>query len=141
MSNIDDARKKILERIEALNKQIKDISAEIELDRKENGEDDASIRNELLDKKNIIESTIMSLMSSMNSVEKNASTLGKNLEVMVNGASRKFTIVHPTESDITNGKLSAESPLAKAMEGKDVGNKVSVETPNGSLTYEILAFN
>src|SRR5208337_3187150 len=44
------------------------------------------------------------------------------------------------EADIKLGRLSISSPLAKSLIGKKVGDTVSVPTPGGDRTYEILAF-
>jgi len=48
-----------------------------------------------------------------------------------------FQIVGAEESDITSGKLSIISPLARALIGKEVGESVEVSTPRGSKVYEI----
>jgi len=46
-------------------------------------------------------------------------------------------IVGTHETDPTNGKVSHESPLGKAIIGKKKGEKIEVETPNGKDKYEI----
>ena len=48
-----------------------------------------------------------------------------------------YQIVGAEESDITKGKLSIVSPLARALIGKEVGDSVEVSTPRGSKVYEI----
>jgi transcription elongation factor GreA len=48
-----------------------------------------------------------------------------------------WTIVGPTEADISQGKLSAESPVAAALLGRAPGDAVVVETPRGPRTYRI----
>ena len=49
-----------------------------------------------------------------------------------------YQIVGAEESDITAGRLSVISPLARALIGKEVGDSVEVATPRGSKVYEIL---
>jgi transcription elongation factor GreA len=49
-----------------------------------------------------------------------------------------YLIVGAEESDITKGKLSIISPLARALIGKEVGDTVEVSTPRGSKVYEIV---
>jgi transcription elongation factor GreA len=49
-----------------------------------------------------------------------------------------YQIVGAEESDITAGRLSVTSPLARALIGKEVGDTVEVPTPRGSKVYEIL---
>lgn len=50
-----------------------------------------------------------------------------------------YQIVGVHEADIKLGRLSISSPLAKALIGKSVGETVSVPTPRGDKTYEILS--
>ncbi|AOX16213.1 transcription elongation factor GreA [Kozakia baliensis] len=49
-----------------------------------------------------------------------------------------YQIVGVHEADIKLGRLSISSPLAKSLIGKSVGDSVSVPTPGGDKTYEIL---
>ncbi|HVB69382.1 MAG TPA: transcription elongation factor GreA [Acetobacteraceae bacterium] len=49
-----------------------------------------------------------------------------------------YQIVGLHEADIKLGRLSVSSPLAKALIGKKVGDSVSVPTPGGDRSYEIL---
>ncbi len=48
-----------------------------------------------------------------------------------------YTIVPESESDIKAGKLSVGSPIAKALLGKEKGEKVQVVAPAGILNFEI----
>lgn len=49
-----------------------------------------------------------------------------------------YTIVGSTESNPQKGLISFHSPLAKQLLGKEVGDEVSVQLPNGQADYEIL---
>jgi transcription elongation factor GreA len=49
-----------------------------------------------------------------------------------------YQIVGQDESDIKSGLLSIQSPLARALIGKQVGDSVEVSTPGGSKSYEIV---
>ena len=51
---------------------------------------------------------------------------------------REFTIVGTEEIDVASGKISNESPLGRALVGRNVGETVTVETPSGDQTYQIL---
>jgi len=42
------------------------------------------------------------------------------------------------ESDINKGKISVESPMAKALIGKRTSDEIIVDTPNGRREYEII---
>jgi len=47
--------------------------------------------------------------------------------------------VGTTGADIFSGKISNESPIAQALIGKKVGDKVAIESPAGSYSVEILS--
>lgn len=50
-----------------------------------------------------------------------------------------YQIVGLDEADLKAYKLSYQSPLAKALIGKTVGDSIEVRTPGGVKGYEILA--
>lgn len=50
----------------------------------------------------------------------------------------EYQLVGPAEADVTNNKLSYESPLGKELIGKRVGSNVSVDAPMGIIKYEVL---
>ena len=50
-----------------------------------------------------------------------------------------MTLVHRLEADSAAGKLSVESPVAKALLGGRAGDTVSVSHPGGAKQLEILA--
>jgi transcription elongation factor GreA len=54
------------------------------------------------------------------------------------GDQEVFTIVGSTEADPIEGKVSNESPIGKSFLGSKKGDSVAVETPSGSMRYEIL---
>ena len=49
------------------------------------------------------------------------------------------TLAHPVEANLAEGKLSAESPIGRALVGRRAGEEVSLETPRGGKTLAILA--
>lgn len=49
----------------------------------------------------------------------------------------EYEIVGATEADPLSGKISVSSPIARAIIGHKVGDKVSVETPAGEMKFEI----
>ena len=55
------------------------------------------------------------------------------------GIEEEYIIVGKAESDPFEGKISNESPIAEALMGKKVGDKVSIETPGGAMDVEITA--
>lgn len=50
----------------------------------------------------------------------------------------EFTLVGAGEEDYENGKILASSPLATGLLGKKVGQKVTIDVPQGKLKFEIL---
>lgn len=60
------------------------------------------------------------------------------LENIDNGEKRTYIIVGPDESDISQGKISILSPLARAIVGKQAGDEVVVQAPGGEIDYEII---
>ena len=49
-----------------------------------------------------------------------------------------YQIVGEAEADIEKGLLNINSPLAKALIGKEEGDEVEVNTPGGTKHYEII---
>jgi len=48
-----------------------------------------------------------------------------------------YTIVGDDEADVNAGKISVNSPIARALVGKEVGDVAKVSTPKGDVEYEI----
>ncbi|WP_342376926.1 GreA/GreB family elongation factor [Myxococcus stipitatus] len=55
------------------------------------------------------------------------------------GEQVRYRIVGPDEAEVKSGRLSVESPLAKALLGKEVGESVQVERPRGAVEYTVVA--
>ena len=51
---------------------------------------------------------------------------------------KTYQIVGEAEADIHNGLLNINSPLARALIGKEEGDSVEVKTPGGTRDYEVL---
>jgi transcription elongation factor GreA len=49
-----------------------------------------------------------------------------------------YQIVGADEGDVKKGKISYQSPIARALIGRKVGAEVEVKTPGGERYYEIL---
>ena len=49
----------------------------------------------------------------------------------------KYTIVGGQESNPANGLISIQSPMARALIGKEEGDEVEVTLPSGKRTYDI----
>ncbi len=55
-----------------------------------------------------------------------------------NSATMTYTLVPEKEADLKSGKLSVNSPIAKGLLGKSVGDKVEISVPAGNIEFEIV---
>jgi len=55
-----------------------------------------------------------------------------------NGAKFTYTIVAEEEANLTEGKISVDSPIAKGLLGKKVGQSASIDAPAGKISFKIL---
>ena len=54
------------------------------------------------------------------------------------GATMTYTLVSDTEANFKEGKLSIHTPIAQALVGKKLGDKVMVKVPAGEKEFEIM---
>jgi len=59
----------------------------------------------------------------------------KNLK---NDAILTYSLVPENEADLKAGKISVTSPIAKGLLGKNVGDKVEIIVPSGTIPFEII---
>jgi len=59
----------------------------------------------------------------------------KNLN---NNSVMEYQLVSESEADLKQKKLSINTPIAKGLLGKKVGDKVEVKVPSGLMKFEIL---
>lgn len=57
------------------------------------------------------------------------------------GEEETYTITSITNVDVTNNKISSESPVGVALMGKRVGDVVTVKGPKGSYQIKIVSIN
>ncbi|MCD6658790.1 MAG: transcription elongation factor GreA [Lentimicrobium sp.] len=55
-----------------------------------------------------------------------------------NNATMVYTLVPENEADLKSGKISVNSPIAKGLLGKIVGDSVDIQVPAGKMTFEIV---
>lgn len=58
-----------------------------------------------------------------------------------NGSVMCYTIVPESEADLKSGKISVNSPIAKGLLGKIVGDKAEIKVPAGIIEFEIVEIN
>jgi transcription elongation factor GreA len=66
-------------------------------------------------------------------------SIGATIVVNVGGKERRYTIVGSNEANPSEGKISNESLVGKALLSKRVGDKVPITTPAGETIYEIVS--
>ncbi len=52
-----------------------------------------------------------------------------------------YTLVADSETDISKGKLSVNSPVGKGLLGKEIGDIAEIKVPNGVMKFEILSIS
>lgn len=70
---------------------------------------------------------------------KKAVDLGSTVTVNMGERKEEFTVVGEWEADPTEKKISHESPLGKALMGKQVGQDLEVDAPAGKIKYTIVS--
>jgi transcription elongation factor GreA len=65
---------------------------------------------------------------------------GSTVEVRdeTSGRSATYTLVGAAEASASDGRLSIESPVARALIGARAGEAVEVSTPGGARTFQVL---
>ncbi|MCL2342142.1 MAG: transcription elongation factor GreA [Firmicutes bacterium] len=58
---------------------------------------------------------------------------------MADNEELQYTIVGSTEVDLSQNKISNESPIGSALLGSKKGEVVEAETPGGKVKYKVLA--
>jgi len=62
-----------------------------------------------------------------------------DLEDLTSGDEVSYQIVGDDEAEIKAGKISVNSPIARALIGKHAGDTAEVDAPSGVREYEVLA--
>ena len=55
-----------------------------------------------------------------------------------NNSTMKYTLVPESEADLKQGKISVNTPIAKGLMGKKVGDVVDIKVPSGIIPFEIV---
>ena len=67
--------------------------------------------------------------------------IGSTVKLSGPDGSQTFTIVGSTEAKPTEGRISNESPVGRALLGKKKGEKVVVKVPAGDFTYKVISIS
>ena len=90
-------------------------------------------------KKTIIEAKIIDTTHIDTSTVQILSTV--ELRNVKNKMTMKYTIVSATEADLRSGKISVETPIAKGLLGKKVGDIAEIQVPQGTIQLEVVSIN
>jgi transcription elongation factor GreA len=86
--------------------------------------------------------TLEALIKNATIIDDNHSTdhvqIGSTVAVESPDGAETFTIVGSAEARPTEGRISNESPVGRALLGKRKGEKVVVRVPAGDFTYKIV---
>jgi transcription elongation factor GreA len=68
-------------------------------------------------------------------------TLGKSVTFieLPDGDEETYKIVGSAEADPFEGKISNDSPIAKSLLGRHIGEQVNVQTPGGEIQVKIVS--
>jgi len=74
-----------------------------------------------------------------NNADKDTVSLGRTVTFveLPDGDEEEYTIVGSAEADPFEGKISNDSPIAKALLGKKLKETVTIETPGGNMDVKI----
>ncbi|MBS2969790.1 transcription elongation factor GreA [Metabacillus sp. KIGAM252] len=127
-------RKEVVERIK-IARSFGDLSENSEYDSAK--EEQAFVEGRITTLENMIRNAKIIVEDTSNS---NSVALGKTVtfQELPNGEEESYAIVGSAEADPFEGKISNDSPIAKSLLGKQVGDEVTVQTPGGEMQVKIV---
>ncbi|MDQ0975748.1 transcription elongation factor GreA [Bacillus niacini] len=126
-------RKEVVERIK-IARSFGDLSENSEYDSAK--EEQAFVEGRITTLENMIRNAKIIEEADMAS---DSVTLGRSVTFieLPDGDEETYTIVGSAEADPFEGKISNDSPIARSLIGKKVGDQVSVQTPGGEMSVRI----
>jgi transcription elongation factor GreA len=128
-------RKEVVERIK-IARSFGDLSENSEYDAAK--DEQAFVEGRVTQIENMIRNAVI--------IEENAETssvvtLGKSVTFveLPDGEEETYTIVGSAEADPFEGKISNDSPIARSVLGKQIGDEVIVQTPGGDMKVKIVS--
>lgn len=132
----EDRRQQVAERLRLALDEGGDLSENAEYEDAKN--EQAFIEGEIM--------RLETILSSAQLIEqprgkKDHVVLGSKVTLVEEGSKEKeiYYLVGSAEANPSDGKISMESPLGKAMLGAKVGDKVTIHAPGGEITFVIKA--
>lgn len=126
-------RKEVVERIK-IARSFGDLSENSEYDSAK--EEQAFVEGRITTLENMIRNA---KIIKEDEVSTDAVSLGRTVTFLElpDGDEESYTIVGSAEADPFDGKISNDSPIAKSLMGKKVGDEVTVQTPGGEMNVRI----
>jgi transcription elongation factor GreA len=108
-------------------------------DLSENAEYDAAREDQGLVESRIAEiEEILQNAELIKPTKKSTVGIGSKVELKNGAKTISYHVVGPVEANPIEGKVSNESPIGVALMGKKEGEKATVTTPKGDITYTIV---
>ncbi len=125
-------RKEVAENLEYA-KSLGDLSENAEY--QEARETQANIEDRIMKLEAMLQSAVIVKMHHTEAVD-----IGSTVSLMRDGAKDKVTykIVGSEEADLSQSKLSINSPLGQALLGKRKGDNLVAKTPGGNVSYQVV---
>lgn len=126
-------RKEVVERIK-IARSFGDLSENSEYDSAK--EEQAFVEGRITTLENMVRNAKIIAEVAMAS---DSVTLGSSVTFieLPDGDEETYSIVGSAEADPFEGKISNDSPIARSLLGKKVGDQVSVQTPGGEMSVRI----
>lgn len=73
-------------------------------------------------------------------IDSSVFSFGRSAEILdeSRGETVVWTLVGSTEANLAEGRLSAESPIGRALMDAKIGSTVTVETPKGDRSFKVV---
>ncbi|ALS78936.1 transcription elongation factor GreA [Planococcus kocurii] len=128
-------RKEVVERIK-IARYFGDLSENAEYDSAK--EDQAFVEGRISTLESMIRNAVIINENESNKDVVRLGTTVTFIEVP-DGDKESYTIVGSAEADPLEGRISNDSPIAKSMIGRTIGENVKVLTPGGEMEIKILS--
>ncbi|PUB12250.1 transcription elongation factor GreA [Paenisporosarcina sp. OV554] len=130
-------RKEVVERIKVA-RSFGDLSENSEYDSAK--EDQAFVEGRIVTLESMIRNAVI---IEGNGQDNDIVSLGKTVSFIEvpDGEEETYTIVGSAEADPIEGLISNDSPIAKSLIGRSVGDQVKVLTPGGEMDVKITSIN
>ncbi|WP_440602540.1 transcription elongation factor GreA [Bacillus sp. GB_SG_008] len=128
-------RKEVVERIK-IARSFGDLSENSEYDAAK--DEQAFVEGRITQLENMIRNAVI---IEDNGEDSTVVTLGKTVifQELPDGEEEAYTIVGSAEADPFEGKISNDSPIARSLMGKQIGEEVIVQTPGGDMRVKIVS--